>query len=46
MALSVYNCVSLSGTITSVQWLINGILLEVTNVVTEFSEVTIEGLHF
>ena len=40
------NCGSLSGTIASVQWLINGTLLEdlnLTNVEPDFSEVTSQG---
>ncbi len=41
-----YSCASISGTITSVEWLINGTRLEdlsLTNVVTEFSELTEQG---
>ncbi len=43
---AIYNCASPSGTITSVEWLINGTLLEdlsLTNVVTEFSQLTKQG---
>ena len=43
----IYNCVSSSATIASVEWLINGTGLEdlnLTNVVTEFSELTGQGI--
>ena len=42
----IYNCGSSLGTITSVQWLINGTLFEdlnLTNVETEFSDLSRQG---
>ncbi len=43
----IYNCASSSGTITSVEWLINGTQLEdlsLTNVETEFSQLSRQGV--